>query len=203
MAAYSFGELVERTDTATVDELLQLHATYMALDEDEHRFEYEDLAPSIAFSLFDLGVPHPALSYIESLEAKLEDGDQRVLWDLGYACIRVKRYEEGERWYRDVLEVAPSKAIAAYNLACNFAMRARDAATSEWRKRFREEALQYLRQSIEEFGYGDWKWMEEDGDLDFIRGEKEYKELLGYLKKKYPERKKGKVAKGRSALGPR
>ena len=131
-----------------------------------------------------------------------DDYDYQLLWDLGYACIRVKRYEEGEYYYAQVLLISPSKGIAAYNLACNFSMRAQDAA-APWRDRFKREALDYLRRAIEDYGYGDWKWMEEDGDLDFIRGEKEYKALLRRLKERYPERAKGKVAKGRSALGPR
>jgi hypothetical protein len=214
MAAYAFSEVVQLTDEATIEALVRLHALYTADPEDEEdqprwkarqpRFEREELAPAIAFSLFDLGVRRPAEAYIDSLVERYDSTkDVTLLWDLGFACIRVKRYREGQQWYLEVLAASPSRAIAAYNLACNFSMQARDAKSSEWRGRFKREALNYLRLAIEECGYGDWKWMEEDGDLDFIRGEKEYAELLRYLQRKYPERKKGTVAKGRAALGPK
>jgi hypothetical protein len=203
MAAYGFSEIVEKNDRKTIAALLRLHDEYMALDEDEHPFERESLGPSIAFSLFDIGEPRPAREYVAWLRDTYDGRDPTKLWDLGYACIRMKQYEEGEAWYKLVLEESPSKAIAAYNLACNFAMRAREAASPRGRDRLKGDALHYLRLAIEEFGYGDWKWMEEDGDLDFIRAEPAYRELLRHLQRKYPERKKGKVAKGRSALAPK
>jgi tetratricopeptide (TPR) repeat protein len=203
MTAYGLSEVVDPGDEATIAELLRLHGEYAALDEDEHRFEHEELGPALAFSLFDLGVPDPARDHIqELLEEYDRTEDERLLWALGYAYIRVKQYALGERWYRHALRDAPSKAIAAYNLACNFSMRAREAERP-LREHFREEALEYLRLAIEEYNYGDWKWMEEDGDLDFIRKEPGYRELLRKLQERYPEREKGKVPKSRSSRAPR
>ena len=201
LVAYAFAEVAEKTDLATITELLRLHWEFAAADEDEFPFEREDLAPSIAYSLYDLGVRRPALDYIQSLREREAAGDDKVLWELGYACIRIGRFDEGEMWYASVLDREESRAIAAYNLACNFSMRAQKETRR--RERHKELALEYLEKAILEFNYGDWKWMEEDGDLSFIRVEPRYQELLRHLQRKYPEREKGKVPKGRSFRAPR
>ncbi len=201
MTAYAFSEVVQKTDTATIEELLRLHGEYTNADESEFEFEREDLAPSIAFSLFDLGVPRPAKDRIDELErrrayGRMQEVDE-ALWDLGYAYIRIGEFDKGAERYGEVLEYSPSKAIAAYNLACNFSMRA--AREARHREDFKELALEYLERAIMDHSYGDWKWMEEDGDLSFIRGEPKYQELLRHLQRRYPERPKGKVPKGSSA----
>ncbi len=200
MTAYAFAEVAERTDASTIEELLRLYREYMNTEEGELRFEREDLAPSIAFSLYDLGVQEPALLRIKELEERREYGRAeeiyQTLWDLGYAYIRIGLFERGEERYRECLDYTPSKAIAAYNLACNFSMRAEREPRQ--REKFRDLAFHYLERAILEFNYGDWKWMEEDGDLSFIRREPKYQELLRYLQQKYPERAKGKVPKGPS-----
>jgi len=203
MTAYAFSEVVDKTDAATIDELLRLYREYAQVDEDEFRFEREELAPSMAFSLYDLGIREPALSRIRELESRREYGRfdevDQALWDLGYAYIRIGLFERGEERYREFLEYSPSKAIAAYNLACNFSMRAQREPGP--RAELKELALEYLERSILEFNYGDWKWMEEDGDLSFIRREPRYQALLRHLQQKYPERQKGKVPK-RSSRPP-
>ncbi len=193
MTAYAFAELAEKSDAATIEELLRLHWEYKSLDEDEFPFEHEELAPALAFSLYDLAVVEPALARIGELEDVYRArGEYRYLWELGYANIRIGRIADGEEWYKRALEEADNRAIAAYNLACSYAVRHE-----------RKDAIKYLRQAIHECGYGDWKWMEEDGDLAFIRGDPEYQKLLRHLQQKYPERKKGKVPKGRSFGPPR
>jgi hypothetical protein len=219
MTAYSFSEVVEPTDGQTILQLLDLYDRYTGepeweehwADEDERmelkwrraigsersRFEREDLAPSIAFSLFDLGEQAPALNHVAELRRRAngdgeEEGNQ-VLWDLGFACIRIGLFDEGEWWYRQYLRIAPSKAIVAYNLACNFSVRAEREPREQ--ERFKRDALEFLDEAIREHGYGDWKWMEEDGDLSFIRSDPKYQELLRFLKEKYPDRAKGKVPK--------
>jgi len=209
MAAYAFGEVVDKNDLDTIGALKLLYDRYVPdgrrrmAGGDADRFEREDLAPYLAFSLYDLGWKDRAETYISNLErtVRFDRVDPQILWDLGYACIRVGRYDDGEFWYQQVLHGSMNKAIAAYNLACNFSMRA--AREPRLRERFKAEALYYLERAIREFNYGDWIWMEEDGDLSFIRKEPKYQELLRYLQQRYPERRKGTVPKGRSALGPK
>jgi len=200
LAAYAFGEIVEKTDAQTIRRLRGLWDRYFDADSERYRFEREELAPALGFSLHDLGYKTPAREYIKRLtriyaEDRWGFDALSAMWDLGYACIRIGEYEKGQSWYDRVLRVSPGKALAAYNMACNFAMRAR--REPRLRARFKREALGYLWRAIHDYNYGDWKWMEEDGDLDFIRNEPLYKELLKHLQRKYPERKKGKVSKRR------
>jgi len=196
LAAYAFGEIVGKDDSATIDLLMRLFLRYWGLDAKTHRFEKENLAPAVAFSLHDLGRARPARAYIAHLNRVARGWDRdalSALWELGYANIRIGNYEQGERAYKDALEATYSKAIAAYNLACNFAMRAKREPRR--RKEFIGIALKYLELSVHRHNYGDWKWMEEDGDLDFIRDQPRYQAVLRKLQKRYPERKKGRVAK--------
>ncbi len=198
LAAHAFGEIVEPTDLATIRRLLALWRRYFQADENQHRLERKDLAPALAFGLHDLGHKVPALEYIHRLREIVKydewgfDGLQ-AMWDLGYAHIRIGDAEAGEYWYGEYLKYAPSKAIAAYNMACNFSMRAK--REPRYRDKFKRMALDHLHRAINVYNYGDWKWMEEDGDLDFIRDEPQYQALLKQLQRKYPERKKGKVRK--------
>jgi hypothetical protein len=209
MTAYAFAEVAEKSDAGTIRDLRELYVRYAfeadsferRAEESPSRFEREELAPSIAFSLYDLGDEEPALAHILSKQQEVAQFDRRrqrppdgLLWELGYACIRIGRFDEGEGWYGRVLdEENESKAITAYNLACNFSMRAE--REPRYRKRFTGLALAYLEHAIRDYNYGDWKWMEADGDLAFIRGEPKYQELLRSLQRKYPEREKGKVPK--------
>ena len=199
LAAHAFGAIVETTDTETIERLHRLWSRYFHADKDLHRVEREELAPALAFSLHDLGRRSAAIKYLDRLRAieRYDDGFDGISakWELGYACIRLGRHKEGEDWYAQALYYSHNKALAAYNLACNFAMRAR--REPGLRAKFRTDALYYLTKAIHDYNYGDWKWMEEDGDLDFIRDEPAYKKLLKYLQRKYPERRKGKVSKRR------
>ncbi|HEX5136831.1 MAG TPA: hypothetical protein VFY93_07665 [Planctomycetota bacterium] len=209
LTAYGIGEVVERDDRATIARLLDLCNALSGTRGSDVRFEREELAPSIAFSLHDLGVPGPAQRYINDLRHKLDAGrlsgveELDAMWDLAFACIRVGRHDEGVDYYLRILDWSPNKAIVAYNVACSFSTRAAETRDARMRGIFRREAVQFLAQAIEEFNYGDWKWMEEDGDLSFIRDDPKYQELLRYLQRKYPERKKGNVLKGRSVLAPK
>ncbi|MHC4162323.1 MAG: TPR end-of-group domain-containing protein [Planctomycetota bacterium] len=197
LAAHAFGEIVETTDVATIRRLFDLWRRYFNADEDLYRLEREDLAAALAYSLHDLGHKRPARDHIVRLE-DIQANDPTIraisaMWELGYANIRIGEYKKGQEWYEQVLYYSLSKAIAAYNMACNFSMRAK--REQRHRRRFTELALEYLDLAINRYKYGDWKWMEEDGDLDFIRDDPRYKALLEQLQRKYPERRKGKVSK--------
>jgi tetratricopeptide (TPR) repeat protein len=197
LAAHAFGEIVEPTDTGTIRRLYGLWHRYFHADEILYRLEREDLAAALAFGLHDLGHKKPTRDYIARLmEIQRNDMTVRgitVMWDLGYAHIRIGEHEAGEEWYREALKYSFSKAISAYNMACNFSMRAK--REPRHRARFKRLALDYLHRAINTYNYGEWKWMEEDGDLDFIRDEPQYQALLKQLQRRYPERKKGKVSK--------
>jgi len=202
LAGYSFGEVVKSSDLDAVMELVRVfRAMFRPGVDPETRegFETWEQAPTLAFSLFDLGVEGPVKAYIDELEQRARRfggwESDRALWDLGYALIRIGRHEEGERRYMQLIRTRPraSRSVACYNLACNFSVRAEREPPR--RERFVKRAVRYLELAVYEYKYTDWQWMEEDQDLSFIRDTEGYQRVLAYLKKKYPARPKGKVPK--------
>ena len=205
IAANSFGQVAGAGDVDTITKLRAIWERYNDLNKDRHPLERESLAPALAYGLHDLGVEQPVRDWIEELERRAGPGRSRIrrrsaLWDLGYAHIRIGENEEGESWYQTLLEASDgfSRHVAAYNLACNFSLRSMQQP--QRRREHRARALHFLRLAIE-FKFVDWPWMEQDRDLDAIRDSSVYKRLLAALKRRYPERKRTKVAKGRDALG--
>lgn len=197
LAAYAFGELVPPDDEAWKERIEDLFWSYWGIDEDDERYpmERERLAPALAFSLYDLGVTRPGETYLRELQTLIRRPSRRrdAIWELGYALMRLGRYDEGVHWYERLLASGEGRAVTAYNLACAFSVRA--MKEPRYAARFKATALDYLRQAIEEYGYADWQWMEEDGDLAFIRKEPEYQRLLKKLRTRFPDRRKGRVSK--------
>ena len=199
LVAHGFGEITDKNDVETIRRLQALFDRYWKLDEHEFDLERNGLAPAVAYSLHDLGQPAAAQTYIAELvrEAGGYGYDAlRAKWILGYANIRVGNYREGERHYREILSRRGdgiSRHVAAYNLACNFAMRARQEPKR--RADFKKRALDYLEEAVYRLNWWDWGWMEADGDLDFIRDEPRYKRVFQHLKKKWPDRRRGKHSK--------
>jgi hypothetical protein len=196
LAAHGFGEITDSGDTQTIHRLLRLWRHYWG-DFGEDDFERSQLAPALAFSLHDLEVREPGREIIQELNwpARGSGLDSlRARWSLGYAHIRLGDYKMGERYYRELLDQdSVSRYLAAYNLACNYSMQAmRDPKRRDYYKRL---ALRFLERAVHDFDYWDWPWMEEDGDLNFIRDEPRYQAILEFLKQKWPDRRKGRVGK--------
>jgi tetratricopeptide (TPR) repeat protein len=82
------------------------------------------------------------------------------------ALLRDKRYEESAEVYQKILQINPDDMIALYNIACAYSLMGD-----------KEKALQYLTKSIDA-GYMDFEHMEHDSDLDSIRQESQYKEIM-------------------------
>lgn len=198
LAAYSFGELVPKDDDRMRARLRDLWKRYFLLDPDRDSLE-KSLAAALCFSLHDLGDKQPGLEYLNELRRNQRSLDwQRranAQWELGYAYMRLGYAEDGIRHYEDLLAEpnAPSRGVTAYNLACAFSMRAMQEP--RMRKVFKQRAIQYLQRAVFEYNWIEWPWMEEDGDLDFIRDEPGYQRLLAHLKKEYPARPKREVSK--------
>ncbi len=76
------------------------------------------------------------------------------------------RYEEGLKIDRRLTRLRPQDALAHYNLACSLALLHKP-----------ESAFKALRRSME-LGYRDFRYMLEDGDLDVLRKDPRFRQLL-------------------------
>lgn len=82
------------------------------------------------------------------------------------ALARAGRTEEGKAEAAKAIELNPTDPLMLYNTACFYA-----------RIGEKHLALDTLKHSIRE-GFGEYGWLERDPDLDSIRGEPEYAELM-------------------------
>ncbi|MFH1678550.1 MAG: hypothetical protein ABH914_02900 [Candidatus Omnitrophota bacterium] len=85
---------------------------------------------------------------------------------LGEAYTRKGRYKDGLRVDRRLVKLRPQDEAAQYNLACSYSL-----------LEMPEPCLGSLKKAIN-FGYSDFTFMEQDPDLEFIRKDPRYRELL-------------------------
>ena len=76
------------------------------------------------------------------------------------------RYAEGMQIDRRLIQLRPSDPLAHYNLACSYALLKKV-----------DLALKTLRRAIE-LGYRDFRYMREDRDLDAVRHDPRFRQLL-------------------------
>ena len=89
---------------------------------------------------------------------------------LGGLYTKQGRVAEGLKMDRRLVRLQPRNATAHYNLACSLALSKR-----------RADALRSLHQAIE-LGYTDREWMQQDPDLEGLKGDPEFERLLLKLK---------------------
>ncbi len=76
------------------------------------------------------------------------------------------RYRDGLQVDQRLVRLRPEDPLAYYNLACSYALLKRTDA-----------ALKTLRKAIE-LGYRDFRFMREDRDLDCLRDDPRYRQLI-------------------------
>ena len=89
-----------------------------------------------------------------------------VLRVLGNLLTLKGRYAEGLTLDRRLVQLRPDDALAHYNLACSYALLKRP-----------DHALKTLRRAVE-LGYRDFRFMREDRDLESIRHDPRFRQLL-------------------------
>jgi tetratricopeptide (TPR) repeat protein len=89
-----------------------------------------------------------------------------VLRIMGNLLTLKGRYADGLQVDRRLVQLRPTDALAHYNLACSYALLKRP-----------EQALKTLRRAVE-LGYRDFRYMREDHDLDSIRHDPRFRQLL-------------------------
>lgn len=81
------------------------------------------------------------------------------------------RYADGLQIDKRLVSLRAADPLAHYNLACSYALLKRP-----------EQALKTLRRAIE-LGYRDFRYMREDRDLDSIRHDPRFRQLLREFEK--------------------
>lgn len=76
------------------------------------------------------------------------------------------RYADGLQIDKRLVQLRPADPLAHYNLACSYALLKRG-----------DHAIKTLRRAIE-LGYRDFRYMREDRDLDSIRHDPRFRQLL-------------------------
>ena len=76
------------------------------------------------------------------------------------------RFVEGLKIDKRLVRLRPDDALAHYNLACSYSLLQRP-----------EASLRMLRKAIE-LGYRDFRYMREDHDLDTIRQDPRFRQIL-------------------------
>jgi tetratricopeptide (TPR) repeat protein len=76
------------------------------------------------------------------------------------------RYAQGLKIDKRLVELRAGDPLAHYNLACSYALTNRP-----------DQALKTLRQAVE-LGYRDFRYMREDRDLESIRHDPRFRQLL-------------------------
>ena|SRR5947208_3367761 len=76
------------------------------------------------------------------------------------------RYADGLAIDHRLTELRPNDPVSFYNLACSYALLKRP-----------EQAIKTLRRAVE-LGYRDFRYMREDHDLDLVRGDPRFKQLI-------------------------
>lgn len=89
-----------------------------------------------------------------------------VLRVMGNLLTLKGRYAEGLQVDKRLVQLRPNDALAHYNLACSFALLKRA-----------DQAIKTLRRAVE-LGYHDFRYMREDHDLDGIRHDPRFRQLL-------------------------
>jgi len=89
-----------------------------------------------------------------------------VLRVMGNLLTLKGRYAEGLQIDKRLVQLRPNDPLAHYNLACSFALLKRP-----------ELALRTLRRAVE-LGYRDFGYMKGDRDLDAIRHDPRFRQLL-------------------------
>lgn len=76
------------------------------------------------------------------------------------------RYAEGLQIDKRLVQLRPNDPLAHYNLACSYSLLKRP-----------DQAIKTLRRAVE-LGYRDFRYMKEDRDLDAIRHDPRFRQLL-------------------------
>ena len=108
------------------------------------------------------------LALFEKLEKRLPN-DTEILQVLAELYTKNKLYQAGLAVDLRLTKLEPHDGMIWYNLGCSFALN----------QQF-DESFEALYKAIE-YGYDDYEWFKNDGDLDVLRDDKRYESLLRFI----------------------
>jgi TolB-like protein/Flp pilus assembly protein TadD len=97
---------------------------------------------------------------------ELTPDDPRALYMGAMSLTALGETDKARDWNRRALDMDPDDPSVLYNIACAFALEGQ-----------KKEAVSTLKKAIDN-GFGHWNWIEHDADLDILRHEPEFIELL-------------------------
>lgn len=105
---------------------------------------------------------------LEFYSALLERSPEfiEVLKEHAKNLAQVRRHPEGLSIDRRIAQLRPTDSLVRYNLACSLAL-----------TRHKDEAIAELREAVQ-LGYRDFEFIKHDRDLDAIRKDPRFRELL-------------------------
>jgi TolB-like protein/Flp pilus assembly protein TadD len=104
---------------------------------------------------------------------ELNPDDVRA-WNLGaFALLRLGQKDEAECWMLRSLEASPRDSIVHYNASCFYALAGE-----------KEKALDCLERCLIKVGNISREWLEHDSDLDELRSEPRFREIVDTLVKR-------------------
>ena len=113
--------------------------------------------------------PQFEIEFYEAILRRSPDYTE-VIGLLGALYTRVGRITDGLKMDRKLVRLEPDNPTAHYNLACSLAL-----------CKMRPAAIQSLRKAVS-LGYDDVDWMLQDPDLEILKTDPEFLNLLGQLK---------------------
>ena len=99
--------------------------------------------------------------------AMLKPADQaQILFKTALRFAGEKQYDKSIGLFQEILAITPGNPLIYYNISCLYAIQNRKA-----------EAVEWLRQAVDH-GYENWDKMKTDKDLENIKNEPMYRNLL-------------------------
>jgi serine/threonine protein kinase/Flp pilus assembly protein TadD len=97
---------------------------------------------------------------------ELNPDDARAYYLGGMSLILLGESEKGEEWFARALKIEPDNVGTYYNIGCLYAQVGK-----------KEKSIEFLQKSVD-LGFAHRAWMEHDADLDPVRDDPRFKELL-------------------------
>ena len=113
--------------------------------------------------------PQFDIEFFEAIHRRCPDY-MEVVGLLGGLYTRVGRITDGLKMDRKLVRLDPANPTVHYNLACSLALCKK-----------RPDALRSLRKALS-LGYDDLDWMQQDPDLEILKNDPEFLQLLRQLK---------------------